>query len=156
MGARKNAPQVVAIIGGEPVTLTAGDRVEVRWAGYDGTRGADGSHESESAADRSDRGTFVAAVSDAYSDRRGRFYGAAVRLDGGAVHHGNDHAVLLADGTPDYRWRRDARGKVMRDASGDRIHVLDNRGRPTVVGRWLPLFTLSGAASTQLLAVVRD
>jgi len=153
MGTRKNAPRVAAVIAGEPTDILSGYYVEILWGGYDGARGAGATHESESAADRNDRGQYVAAVRSDYSDRRGRYYGAAIRLDGGMVHHGNDHAVMLADGTPDYRWKRDAAGKVMRDENGDRIHVLDNRGRPTVVGRWLPLFALSGKPTSQLVSV---
>lgn len=78
---RKNAPEVTAIIAGEPVTVRAGDTVEIRWAGYGGVRGSVATHH-EGAADRDSRGRFVAAVTPDHVDRDGAHRGPALLLVG--------------------------------------------------------------------------
>lgn len=89
MSNRKSAPKVTAIVGGEPVTIKAGDLVEIRWAGYGGVRGSEATH-TEGAADRHPNLKFwVAMVTEDYRN------GPAIRLDGQtSVKPSNRDAVI--------------------------------------------------------------
>ena len=170
---RQNAPTIMAIVAGEPVTIAAGDRVTIAYSGggggrRGGFRGAGATHTTEAAATRRTRdeahaGTFVAAITADHVGTDGRRYGPAVRIDGGLVHEGNVHGVRHADGSPAYRFARDDRGRPIAPTAktpagaasddGERVHVLDTAGRRTVVGRWLPLYRANGEPSSQLVSV---
>jgi len=141
---RKNAPTVVAIVAGEPMTIAAGDRVRVNWTRYGTAQG--GTTHEEGAADRHPRGFFVALVSASLVDRTGATRGPAIRLDGQAnVKRSNVLAVFTADGERAY--------DAARAAGASHKVAAASVPRDAVIGRWLPLYRANGEPSSQLVSV---
>lgn len=106
---RKSAPKISLTIpsnsvteaagtAGEKVTITAGDTVLIRWAGYGGVRGSEAIHDTEAAANRDELGRYTTAVVSDYTDAKGKGWGVALKLIGAEAKPTNRHAVTNRKG----------------------------------------------------------